>query len=210
MQVGVDEAGKGPVLGSMFVAGVRSQAGLLPADVQDSKRLSAEQRETLVEGIRSAAEDVAVFEVPVERIDDPDTDMNTLTLEAHREILDRLATSADACFLDAADTDASRFQARVSEDCPATSVTATHGADESHRIVAAASIVAKVARDRHVAELATRYGDIGSGYPGDKRTRQFLQTYVAETGSLPACARTSWQTSRDLLASEQQQSLSEF
>lgn len=210
MQVGVDEAGKGPVLGSMFVAGVRTQPESLPVDVDDSKRLSSEKRETLEERIRAVAETVAVLEIPVERIDDPDTDMNTLTLEGHKEILNRLATPADACFLDAADTDASRFEARVSEECPAASITATHGADECHRIVAAASIVAKVARDRHVAALAGEYGDIGSGYPSDRQTRAFLESYVIETGSLPACARTSWQTSQDLLAKEQQQSLSEF
>ncbi|NNC25056.1 ribonuclease HII, partial [Salinisphaera sp. USBA-960] len=69
---------------------------------------------------------------------------------------------------------------------------AEHGADETHAIVGAASIVAKVARDNHVAALADEYGDVGSGYPGDTATREFLRAYVREHGSLPGCARESW------------------
>jgi len=89
-------------------------------------------------------------------------------------------------------------------------VTAEHGADDEYDLVAAASVVAKVARDAHVETLAEEYGDVGSGYPSDPTTREFLEGYVGEHGELPDCARASWQTSRDALAAAEQSALGEF
>jgi ribonuclease HII len=81
--LGVDEAGKGPVLGPMVAAAVLASPTSLPADVDDSKRLSPERREALDEAIRGT-EGVAVGVAFVEpgEIDRPDTDMNTLTVRA--------------------------------------------------------------------------------------------------------------------------------
>jgi ribonuclease HII len=87
---------------------------------------------------------------------------------------------------------------------------AEHRADETYLLVGAASIVAKVARDAHVAALAEQYGDVGSGYPSDPATRAFLADYVAEHGELPPCARKSWSTCDDVLAAAEQSSLREF
>lgn len=218
MQVGVDEAGKGPVLGSMFVAAVRAERDALPDDVTDSKRLSPERRTALDERIRAAASAVTVVEVPVERIDDPETDMNGLAVQGHASALAAVGTDGTdgaACYLDAADTDAERFGRRVADAIDDAvdgdpTVTATHGAETEYPCVAAASIVAKVARDAHVRDLADEYGDLGSGYPGDETTRSFLDEYVAEHGRLPDCARSSWQTSRDVLAAHEQSTMGEF
>ena len=80
-------------------------------------------------------------------------------------------------------------------------------------MVAAASVIAKVERDAHVADLAAEYGAVGSGYPGDPVTRSFLASYVEEHGRLPGCARTSWKTSGDALAAHAetgQSTLEEF
>jgi ribonuclease HII len=229
---GVDEAGKGPVLGSMFAAAVRvPDAGVLPADVDDSKKLSVERREEMAATLR---EDdrirVGLAEIPVERIDDPETDMNTLTVAAHAEAIAEVVGGEEGDLADggaatvkgladAGDTSEERFARRVADRVPeAVDLTAEHGADEDHAVVGAASVVAKVARDAHVAALADEYGaaygesfgGLGSGYPHDTDTREFLETFVVEQGRLPECARRSWSTCEDVLAECEQSGLGEF
>ena len=211
LRAGVDEAGKGPVLGSMFAACVVADPADLPDDIGDSKGIRPERREELARTIRERAEAVAVSEIDVEQIDDPGTDMNTLTVAAHAEALGAVASDGLATYLDAGDTNAVRFERRVADRVEADlDLRAEHGADECYPIVGAASIVAKVARDAHVAELAAEYGEVGSGYPGDATTREFLEAYVAEQGCLPACARETWQTSRDVRREADQAALVDF
>ena len=211
MRFGVDEAGKGPVLGSMFAAAVRADPAALPDGVGDSKGIAPARRERLDSEIRTAAEGVAVAEIPVERIDDPETDMNTLTVAAHAEALAGVASDGLSGLVDAGDTDAERFGRRVAERVePSVDLSAEHGADETEPLVGAASIVAKVARDSHVTSLAERYGDVGSGYPSDPTTRDFLSTYVDDHGDLPDCARGSWSTCTDVLAAAEQSTLDGF
>lgn len=211
MRFGVDEAGKGPVLGSMFAAAVRADPATLPDGVGDSKGIAPGRREQLDEQIRSIADAVAVAEIPVRRIDDPETDMNTLTVAAHGEALADVATDGLAGMVDAGDTDAERFGRRVADRVDATvEIAAEHGADETDPLVGAASILAKVARDSHVEGLAATHGDVGSGYPSDPTTREFLAGYVERHGELPECARASWSTCADVLAAAQQSTLGEF
>jgi len=211
MRFGVDEAGKGPVLGSMFAAAVRADPDSLPDDVGDSKGITPERRERLDEQIRTVADAISVAEIPVARIDDPETDMNTLTVAAHAEALAGVAQAGLAGMVDAGDTDAERFGRRVAERVePTVDLVAEHGADETAPLVGAASIVAKVARDSHVAALTEAYGDVGSGYPSDPTTREFLSEYVETHGELPECARESWSTCEDVLAAAKQSTLDGF
>ena len=211
MRFGVDEAGKGPVLGSMFAAAVRADPAALPDGVGDSKDIRPERRERLAKEIRESADTVGVAEIPVERIDADGTDMNTLTVDAQAAALSSVAREGLPGTVDAGDTDAARFGRRVADSVDAeVSVTAEHGADETDPLVGAASIVAKVARDAHVTELAEEYGDVGSGYPSDPTTRAFLADYVDRHGELPACARRSWSTCDDVLAAAEQATLGDF
>ena len=232
-EFGVDEAGKGPVLGSMFAAAVVADPADLPDDVGDSKDIAPERREELAGTIREVATAVGVAEVTVERIDDEETDMNSLTVAAHAEALVAALDGLDdvpveigeddsdqdpfSGYVDAGDTNAVRFERRVAEGVAdrlstgvALDVRGEHGADETYPVVGAASIVAKVERDAHVDRLAEEYGDLGSGYPSDPATKAFLDDYVAEHDALPPCARASWKTSRDALADAAQSSLGEF
>jgi ribonuclease HII len=217
-RVGVDEAGKGPVLGPMVAAAVRGEPTRLPDDVDDSKRLSAERRERIDAALRADdAVTVGVAVVSPDRIDDPATDMNTLTVTAQAEALTAVARDGDAVVVDAGDVDEARFARRVcdaaAERGASVSVTGEHGADERYALVGAASVVAKVERDARVEDIAAAYADygpVGSGYPSDQTTRAFLRTYVDETGELPDCARASWATCTDLLAAAEQSALSEF
>lgn len=211
MEFGVDEAGKGPVLGSMFSAAVRADPDTLPGGVGDSKDIAPTRREELAVAIHDVAETVAVAEIAVERIDADDTDMNGLTVAAHAEALGGVVRAGDEGYVDAGDTNAVRFERRVGSSVPVeVDIHAEHGADETYPIVGAASIIAKVRRDSHVATLTAEYGDVGSGYPSDPTTRSFLREFVADNGRLPECARASWQTSQDVLAAAEQASLGEF
>ena len=210
MEFGVDEAGKGPVLGSMFAAAGRAPRTALPEGIDDSKRLSEARRESLAERLRNDDRiAVGVAEIPPRRIDRGN--MNELTVAAHAEALSAVVEDGDGGFCDAGDVDADRFARRVREriDADAT-VEAVHGADGTDRLVGAASILAKSAREAHVAALAAEYGDVGSGYPSDPATRRFLREYVDDRGALPACARRSWSTCADVLAAAEQSALEEF
>ena len=209
---GIDEAGKGPVLGPMVAACVVVSKDCLPNGIDDSKRLSPTRREelarTMVENERI---EIGVAAISPKRIDSPTTDMNTLTVAAHAEAAQQVVESGMDGICDAADVDAARFVQRLGKKLPdSIELAGEHGADERHLVVGAASIIAKVERDRRIEELQTEYGEVGSGYPSDPTTRIFLSNYVAEYGELPTCARASWQTSKDVLAAGKQETLADF
>ena len=210
MEFGVDEAGKGPVLGSMFAAAVRGPREALPDGLDDSKRIGDDRRERLAGRLRDDDRiAVGVAEIPPERIDAGN--MNDLTVAAHAEALASVVAEGDAGLCDAGDVDADRFAARVADRVDAgAEVAARHGADASDDLVAAASVVAKSARERHVAALSAAFGEVGSGYPSDPTTRTFLREHLERTGELPACARRSWSTCEDLLAAAEQSALGDF
>jgi ribonuclease HII len=212
MLIGADEAGKGPVLGPMVAAAVRAPADAIPESVDDSKRLAPARRTELADRLRSdAAVDVGVAVVTPARIDEPGTDMNSLTVAAQVEAIATVADDADSVVVDAGDVDADRFGRKVGAGVDAAlSVRSEHRADERYPHVAAASIVAKVNRDARIEALSDAYGEVGSGYPSDERTRRFLAEYVRENGELPACARVSWSTCDDVLAAAEQSSLADF
>ncbi|GAB7009357.1 ribonuclease HII [Halorubrum trueperi] len=235
MYLGVDEAGKGPVLGPMVAAAVLADPESLPDDVDDSKRLSPARREAIDAEIRdSDGVALGVAFVTPDEIDRPDTDMNTLTVSgqaraARIALSGVVATDIDEpirAVADAGDTSEERFASRLSEfietgddsddgfvDLPAVDVEAAHGADEDDPIVGAASVVAKVARDARMSAIDARYpdyGGAGSGYPSDPTTRSFLREYVADRGQVPDCARRSWATCDDVLAAAEQSGLDEF
>lgn len=215
--IGVDEAGKGPVIGSMFVSAVAvPDLSNIPDSVADSKQLSDASREVLATQIAEHNSiNTATIEVSPSDIDAPETDMNTLTVSAHAtaitNIIDTHTASDVAVVVDASDVNPERFASRIQQQCnPSFELEATHKADVEYPIVAAASIVAKTRRESHISDLASEYGEIGSGYPSDQTTRDFLSSYIEDHGSLPPFARESWQTCDDLLAAAEQSGLDEF
>jgi len=216
MVVGADEAGKGPALGPMVAGAVRADPEALPAGLDDSKKLSPARREELAAELRDHPEiRVSTAAIEPARIDAPETDMNTLGVEAQAEAVAAVADAADEVVADAADTDEARFGRRLREGVAdrgtAVEVTGEHGADETHAIVSAASVVAKVERDRRMAEIDAEHElAVGSGYPSDPTTRAFLADYVETHDDLPACARATWKTCEDALAAAEQSGLSDF
>lgn len=217
-RIGVDEAGKGPVLGPMIAAAVRAEAADLPEGIDDSKRLTAAKRESLADTLQATASvNIGIGVITVDEIDAPETDMNRLTVAAQVRAIAAVAEAGDRAIVDAGDVSESRFGRRVTDGVASEgvdiTVTAEHGADEEYQLAAAASIVAKVERDERMAAVGTDYNDlgpVGSGYPSDPTTREFLASYVDRHGELPACARRSWSTCEDVLAAAEQAALGDF
>ena len=231
MYVGVDEAGKGPVLGPMVAAAVRADPESLPAGVDDSKRVSPKRRAEIAAALRANdAVDLAVASVEPAEIDAPETDMNTLTVCGQARAVRGVVRSGDRVVADAGDTSETRFARRLQDGVveaeetvdadlvggtpvESVAVDAAHGADAADPVVGAASVVAKVARDARVAAIDAAYpgyDGVGSGYPSDPTTRGFLRAYVADHGDVPPHARRSWSTCADVLAAAEQSGLDEF
>jgi ribonuclease HII len=74
------------------------------------------------------------------------------------------------------------------------------GADVKYPLVRAASIIAKVTRDRIVGRLRREFGEVGSGYPSDPDTKKFLKSWIEREGRPPPFARMCWKTVRRELA----------
>jgi ribonuclease HII len=202
---GVDEAGKGAVLGSLFVAGVCIDSSELKylerMGLRDSKALSAKRREFLSKRIEKVCA-VQLQEITAQQIDELRTvlTVNEILVRGHAQALRYL--KPDVAFVDAADVNESRFSERVKEASGINKVIAEHNADTNYAIVSAASIIAKVSRDTSIRALERSLGvTIGSGYPSDVTTISFLKKWFDARGNLPPGTRRSWKTTQNLLRS---------
>jgi len=202
-EIGIDEAGKGPVIGSMFVVGVQNFEGLDELGVKDSKRLSPSRREYLAKLIEEATE-VHVVEFTATEIDDSRKrhTLNEIMVELFSAVI--MHFQPDRAFVDAADVNPNRFAANLQSRFKKERGEGAEGeleiiseskADERYPVVSAASIVAKVRRDRSIKQLEAEIGDeIGSGYPADPKTIQFLRRLLKEKADIPPYVRRSWKT----------------
>jgi ribonuclease HII len=203
---GVDEAGRGPVLGPLVVAAVlvESQAPLRRLGVKDSKLLTPKKREELEPKIRELARRVETVVITPAELNKkmPKTNLNKIEAAAFAALLRKLQPSE--AIVDACDVDAARFGRNVAARMrlPTCVLRAEHEADLNHPVVAAASIVAKVLRDEHMAQLSKEHGACGSGYSHDAVTQTFLKGWVERHGALPPFARHEWATSKRLVASK--------
>ena len=212
MICGVDEAGKGSVLGPMVVAavGIPSEDVFSDFEVHDSKLLSPKMRERLYAIIRKRFR-VATLRIEAHEIDGirMGMTMNACVARAHATVIDMLSPSV--AYVDACDVNAFRYadmvKSHLTQSCE---IISEHHADQTFKVVSAASIVAKVTRDRAITELSKKYGEIGSGYPSDPVTIAFLSAYIDEYKQPPPIARMSWKTVTTMLANKQQSQLTEF
>jgi ribonuclease HII len=199
---GVDEAGRGPVIGPLVVAGVlfkkSTVSKLRPLGVKDSKLLTPRKRENLEPRILDLAIGHNILYLSPARIDDYVWNgkklrkLNWLEAKAMAKVVGEL--HPDIAYLDASDVNEERFGTQVKELVRfPVGIVSRHHADRDNPVVAAASILAKVNRDRAVAGLRKTYGDFGSGYPSDHRTIRFLHE-LATGGAYPDCVRKSWKT----------------
>ena len=201
--LGVDEAGRGSVVGPLvvgaFLTPAHQTAALPLLDVRDSKLLSPARREAAYDRLPSIGVCHHVVLSPSE-IDGAVAHgkLNDLEARAFGQLI--AATRPEVAYVDACDVVAARFGRMVARYARcATRIIARHHADRDFPVVGAASIVAKVLRDRAVEELHTELGrDIGSGYPSDPTTRS-LVAEVLGRGERPPWLRVTWQTSQALL-----------
>ena len=204
---GVDEAGRGPVIGPLVVAGVlleeRDVAKLHELGVKDSKLLTPAKRRELHPKILRLAKEHQVVRLSPRQVDSYVLrgqrlrKLNWLEAINMAKIIERLRP--DTVYVDASDVSASRFGEQIQGLLPfQVRVISEHFADRNYSIVGAASIVAKVHRDRAVAMLRAKFGDLGSGYPSDPRTIRFLEQWSVEHGAMPSFVRKSWKTVRRL------------
>lgn len=210
---GVDEAGRGPVIGPLVIVGVvipaSQEDALSEWGVRDSKQLTPRRRELLAHRIRQLASKIEVLEVSAKTIDEERQkkhSLNVLEAKWMAQVLNRLRW--DIAYVDASDVNAARYGRTISAQLstPKT-VISEHKADSTYPIVSAASIVAKVHRDRRISEYHQRYGDFGSGYPSDPKTRRFLSTWIQAHQTFPDIVRKTWETARDISAAHRQQTL---
>jgi len=202
---GVDEAGKGPVLGPMCVAGIlldgTKQDELLRIGVKDSRQLTPKKRTALAGEIIEIAEKYYILEVNPSQIDElrKIMTMNEIMVASFTKVLEELRP--DHAFVDAADVIANRFGENIRKKYSREIIiTSEHKADVKYPVVSAASILAKVHRDMLIKQIETELGmEIGSGYPADQKTIRFLEQWVKDHNSLPSFARSSWETSKNIL-----------
>jgi ribonuclease HII len=211
--VGVDEAGRGPVIGPLVVAGVaiESDVPLRQLNVRDSKKLSPERREALAPQIEKLTK-CAFVVIPAERIDEMRAEMSLNDFEAKlfAEVIEKLRP--ETAYVDAADVDEIEFKRSVLRELPfEVEIVSQHNADELFPVVSAASILAKVYRDREMRAIEKEIGSpVGSGYASDADTIAFLERWIREKGSLPPHTRASWDTARRLLAESKNRKLDDY
>jgi ribonuclease HII len=146
---GVDEAGRGPLAGPVAVAAVLLDPRRVPRGLDDSKKLDRETRERLFGEIVAKARASAIIFAPVAEIDQ--LNIRRATLAAMCRAVAALAIRPAAAVIDGVDVPEGLV-------CPGTAIIE---ADGSHAAVAAASILAKVARDRAMAALGRLYPAYG-------------------------------------------------
>ena len=209
---GIDEAGRGPVMGPLVYA-----ICAIPIfykkefdrkkSITDSKKLKPTKRETLAEEIKndvlvkykidqvSASSISALMQLP---------DKVNLNRISHTSIFWLVSQISKSVFLDTVYVDtvgtpttlASALRTRF----PATNFVVESKADAKYKVVSAASILAKTARDKAIRNYESEKGlSVGSGYPSDPLTKQHLQEIVDKCAGFDSFYRYSWQTAQKVI-----------
>ena len=209
---GVDDAGRGPIIGPLVIAGVLisedQQEALREAGVRDSKLLTPALRTKLDVYVRGAASRVSLVEAQPKEIDDfvlHGGHLRKLNYLEARMMASVVADLAPAeVFVDASDVNEARYGETIREFLPehlkGMKIQSKHHADRTFPVVSAASIIAKVRRDRLVEALRNQYGDFGSGYITDPKTMEFLRVWRRTHTEYPPIVRMSWKTINQLEA----------
>jgi ribonuclease HII len=202
---GVDEAGRGCVIGPLVIAGVLFDdevvESLREIGVKDSKKLSAKKRVALSAEIKELALGYRFFELSPRTIDKvvfrnvPLRRLNYLETMAMAWIIRELKPSE--AHVDPCDVVSERVASQIKGVLPFDLVIRCEPkADAKYPATGAASILAKVRRDSRIAALRELHGDFNSGYPSDWKTQNFIRDYFSENTECPDFIRASWSTVR--------------
>ena len=215
---GVDEAGRGPVIGPLVVAGVifENDLELIENNVRDSKKITPKRRESLAKKIKETALEYEVIVISANDIDDMRKVMtlNEIEVNAFSKIIDKLRP--DICYVDSADVNDKRFGRDIlSRLSFKPEIISKHKADEKYPIVGAASIIAKTNRDGEIERIERELKSkldmpLGSGYPADPVTQKFIKTWLKTFDELPPYIRKSWSTTKKLFKEQRTKKLDNF
>ncbi len=221
--IGIDEAGRGPVLGPMVLTGVLADekeiAKFKEHNVKDSKMVTPKRREILAKEIKKIALGYHIIKVYPEEIDgniEKKINLNWIEALKAAEIINILIKKVP--------------KVRVIVDCPSPnrqawhnylikhinnvkkiSLSCEHKADVNHLIVSAASILAKTTRDNEIEKIKKQYNiKCGSGYPSDPVCKEFLKTSRARELSKTGLIRKSWATWNREVNKRKQKNLGDF
>lgn len=188
---GIDEAGRGALLGPLVVAGVSMPQGFLPwlegLGVKDSKLLSHPAREKLFHAFIARGITFFYSHISPARIDN--TSLTVLEQQESIKIINALAPHKVLLDVPARGRGIERYcQIIALGIAPTIEVIGGNKFDAAHPVVSAASVVAKVMRERAIAVLKKEYGDFGSGYP-NRRTVLYTQAHYDK---LRPIIRTKW------------------
>ena len=216
---GVDEAGRGPVLGPLVMAALafkeEDQKKLEWLGVKDSKLLSSEAREELFDRIHGLVHDFRVEVIEPDAIDlslkEENTNLNWLEADTSARMISEL--NPDKVIIDCPSVNIESYKRYFSAKLDAevrkkAEIVMEHKADLNYIVVAAASIVAKVIRDRQIEHLIREIRiDFGSGYMNDPKTIDFLEKYHEQYAHL---FRKRWQSYKNAVKKKKQKKLNEF
>jgi ribonuclease HII len=206
---GVDDAGRGAVVGPLLIAGVlisrqRIQE-LKEIGVKDSKLITPNRRQKLYTEIIGIVEKHNIVTLSPKKIDEvveTGSKLHRLNrLEAHAMAQVISSLRPEVAYVDASDVLPKRFGEHIAEVLPFfVRIVSEHKADKTYPVVSAASIIAKVERDNAIAKLKEKYGDLGSGYVSDPKTIEFLRQWMQTHVSYPDFIRKSWKPAKRIKA----------
>ncbi len=203
MQVcGVDDAGRGSLVGPLVIAGVSLSKSkirkLSSMGIKDSKKLSPSQREKLYKKIIKFADDYYVAKINPSTIDKSvfKHELNNLEAKYMAKVISKL--NPNISYVDSCDVNPSRFGKTISKLSKKDKIRSYHHADSRFVIVSAASIIAKVNRDREIKKIRKNH-DVGSGYPSDAKTIGFVKKYISTRNEIPNFVRSSWKPVQTIL-----------
>lgn len=217
--MGIDEAGRGAVIGPLVIAGVLMDKSLNEElkilGVKDSKMLSSKKREELAEKIEEMAAHIIVVRVPSYKIDKNRREgINLNQLEAIKmaEIID--IGRPTTVYVDAPSFNTEKFKNYLLSKISSkeTEIIAENNADKKYPVVSAASIIAKVDRDNQIKKLEKEIGEpIGVGYPHDELTIKHLEKLAEKNkGKMPNYVRVTWDTTKQIIKRYEQKGILGF
>ena len=225
--LGIDDSGRGPLIGPMILAGVlmtREQEVILKEEgVKDSKQVLHPARVKLAEAIKKNSINYKIVKAFPGEIDEyvstKNLNLNTLEAKKAAEIINFLNDGKEKLLvvLDCPSVNTKAWKAKLLEfveNNKNLEVSCEHKADINHISVSAASILAKVAREEEVEKIKKeyeKYGNMGSGYPADPVTKDFLKKHGRELEN-SGIFRKTWATWKDMFGNKEkkQASLKDF
>jgi ribonuclease HII len=190
------------MLGPLVIAGISLNktkiSKLSSLGVKDSKQLTPKSRDELYNKIIALVDDYHVVKIPPKSIDASVKKHGLNQLEAKYMAIVISKLNPDTSYVDSCDVNPHRFGKEISRLSNNQKVHSYHHADSRFVVVSAASIIAKVTRDKAISRLRIHH-DLGSGYPSDSKTIDFVRSYYKINKTLPVFVRKSWKPTKKIL-----------